>query len=338
MWEIIDLDYAFLKERNIDWTNRFAQLSPKAAAAANDDALQAVLIEALNDFNDAHAALFRITNDQPTFVFTAYNTRTFKMLKQAFATQTEVTDFIAYETLWKNQIRESFSAALTDGSKGRVLNDALVWGKLPGNVGYIEIARMSSYTDEGSKITDVAAISGELDRALTALAGTKALIVDVAMNDGGFDQVSSEFASRFADQRRLAFTKRTFRDHPTRPSQSWYVEPSIRVKYQKPVYLLTSDYTISAGDTFTLMMREFPNVTHVGQPTSGSISNSLSKRLPGNFIVSIANEIYLDPRGNLFEAKGIPPKLPLTLFDPTQPESLLTGHAQAIATLLKQIQ
>jgi carboxyl-terminal processing protease len=95
---------------------------------------------------------------------------------------------------------------------------------------------------------------------------------------------------------------------------------------------------VSAGDTFTLMMREFPNVTHVGQRTSGSLSNSLRKFLPGSFSVFISNEIYLDPRGELFEVRGIPPKLAITLFDPNQPESLLTGHAQAIATLLKQIQ
>jgi carboxyl-terminal processing protease len=340
-WEIIALDYAFLKERSIDWVARYAQFAPKAAAAATDDELQAVLIEAVQDFNDVHTQVIRITNRanrEFESVFDASDTPTIRMVKKAFTEQTEIADFFEFLQLWKQEVHKNFASALSEGSQGRVLNGAMVWGKLPGNIGYIEIDRMANYVDQATTVKDIAAIGAELDRALTALAGTKALIVDVAINDGGTDLVSAEIASRFADQRRLAFTKRSYRDHPKRPTQSWYVEPSTRVKYQRPVYLLSSDLTVSAGDIFTLMMREFPNVTHVGQATSGSLSDALLKTLPGNFAMTISNEIYLDPRGNLYEAKGIPPKLAITLLDPNQPESLSTGHAQAIATLLKQIQ
>ena len=64
MWEMMDLDYAFFFERHIDdWGARFAALSPKAALAKDDSALQAVLIEAVQDFNDDHVQLRRLHSE-----------------------------------------------------------------------------------------------------------------------------------------------------------------------------------------------------------------------------------------------------------------------------------
>ena len=122
-----------------------------------------------------------------------------------------------------------------------------------------------------------------------------------------------------------------------RQPQQWFVEPKGPRQYRKPVYLLTTDRTISAGDSLTLMMREIPHVTHVGQPTSGSMSDKLEKSLPGNFAISLSNESYVDPRGVLYEGRGIPPKVALQVFDPSDPASLTTGHAAAIDKVLSLI-
>ena len=47
-----------------------------------------------------------------------------------------------------------------------------------------------------------------MDRALLALGDSKAMIVDIALNDGRYDRVSAEVAGSLADTRRLAFTVR----------------------------------------------------------------------------------------------------------------------------------
>jgi carboxyl-terminal processing protease len=329
MWDMFDLDYGFFKERNIDWPARHASLQPKAAAAADGDALQAVLAEAIRDFNDAHVSLIRFQGDQPVFQIDAANGPTLALLRRAFAEQSETASFDAFEAQWRQSLQGAVSRRLTGGSHGRVLNGAMVWGSLPGNIGYIELSRMADFSEQARTASDLELIRAEIDRAIAALAGTRALIFDIAVNDGGYDVVGAEVAGRFADSRRPAFHVRQHRPEG-RPDQQWFVEPKGPLQYLKPVYLLTTDRTVSAGDSLALMMRQLPHVTLVGQPTSGSISNKLVKSLPGDFMVTFSNESYVDPQGVLYEGRGVPPDVPLQVFKPLEPASLYTGHGAAI--------
>lgn len=334
--DVIARDYAFLKERNIDWPRTTSRLAPAAAAAANDDALQAVLSEALKDFNDVHTALIRSRDGVLGYAFLSGNKPTTQRLRQAFAAQTEVGDFLVFQELWKARVRADLASRLQGGS-GPVLGGTMVWGRLPGNVGYIEIGSMAEFSSPFDARADMAAARAEMDRALAALADTRALIVDVSLNTlGGLDQVSAELAGSFARERVLGFTKQAHRPEG-RSAQSWYVEPRGSHPYTKPVHVLTSDLTVSAAETFTLMMRALPQVSLVGQPTAGSLSNSLVKPLPGNFFVSLSNEVYRDPAGIAFEVTGIPPRTGLAVFDPADPDALETGHRRAVERLLAML-
>jgi carboxyl-terminal processing protease len=338
MWEEMNLDYPFFAERRVDWNARYAEFAPQAALADDDQALQAVLIASLQGFNDDHVQLYRQQGDDLASVFNARNTPTVRMLNEAFQKQTDYDDFKAFERDWKAYLREQVQARLIDGGEP-VLNGAVTWGKLPGNVGYLGLARMVAYRDgvtsieDSSAAEDVALIGAEMDRAIAALQDTKALIVDVSLNIGGRDLVSAEIAGRFADQRRLAYTKQLRRPEG-REAQSWYVTPKGPVQYLKPVYLLTTDRTVSAGETLTLMMRQLPQVRQVGQATAGAVSDILQKPLPGNYSIYFPNQIYLDPSGALFEAVGIPPVRPIQVFNPADLETLFTGHDAAITTIL----
>lgn len=335
--EVIDLDYAFLKERHVDWPLITARLAPQAALAADDDALQSVLVDALKEFDDVHTALIRWRDGQPTYAFLGGKKPSMQLLRRAFEAQSQVTDFLAFQAAWKSQVQQDFAPRLQNGSAGRVLGGTMVWGRLPGNVGYIEIGSMAEFSQPSNARSDLALVRAEMDRALAALADTRALVIDVSLNTlGGLDQVSAEIAGSFTRQRVLGFTKQAHRPQG-RAEQSWYVEPKGNNPYLKPVYVLTSDLTVSAAETFTLMMRALPQVTLVGQATSGSLSNALVKPLPGNFYVSFSNEIYRDPHGVSYEVTGIAPRTAVTIFDPTDPATLATGHGRAIDRLLNMI-
>lgn len=335
--EMIELDYAFLKERHIDWPLITGRLAPQAALAPNDDALQAVLTEALKDFNDVHTALIRWRDGMPSYALLSGNKPTVQLLRRAFEAQSKITDFLEFQASWKARVQQDLAPRLQGGSAGRVLGGTMTWGRLPGNVGYIEIGSMAEFSEPFDAHTDLALVRAEMDRALAALADTRALVVDVSLNTlGGLDQVSAEIAGSFTRNRVLGFTKQAHRPEG-RPEQSWYVETKGVSTYTKPVYVLTSDLTVSAAETFTLMMRALPHVTLVGQPTSGSLSNALVKPLPGNFYVSLSNEVYRDPAGVAFEVSGIPPRIALPVFDPADPETLTTGHGRAIDRLLTMI-
>ncbi|UXY15310.1 S41 family peptidase [Chitiniphilus purpureus] len=342
MWEMLQLDYAFFNERGIDWPARHAQYAGRAAAAADDEALGAVLSEALGGFKDEHVALIQLDGNGARYRFIGGDTPTLRMLKaeaeaEAEAPHADGDALLALEQRWRAQLQERVVKRLEQGSAVRAFGDGLIWGRLPGNVGYLAIGRLSEFRQGNDLRADVEAAGQEVDRVLAALADTKAMIVDVSLLlEGGHDAVGLEIAGRFADQRRLAFTKIAHRPQGV-DAQSWYIAPKGERQYRKPVYLLTSDRTVSAGDTFALAMRELPQVTLVGQPTSGALSNALTKRLPGNFAVVFANEIYRDARGEVFEVRGVPPALPMTLFDPARPASLYTGHEEALSALLGRI-
>jgi len=341
MWEMMDLDYGFFSERHIDWHARLTEFAPKAAQAKDDDALQEVLIEALSGFNDDHVQLQRVRKGEATVVFNARSSPTVSLLREAFAHQSKYKDPKQFEKAWMREVRAQVQRRLTD-SKGPLLNGALLWGKLPGNVGYIGFSRMVAFRegvtslDDSTAAEDLALVGPRIDEAVAALSATRAMIVDVALNPGGRDLVSAEIADRFADRRRLAFTKSLRRPQGREP-QERYIEPKGPAQYLKPVYLLTSERTVSAGETFTLMMRRLPQVTQMGQTTAGALSDILQKPLPGAFRVTIPNEADRDPDGKLYEGRGIAPQRALQVFDPAKPASLFSGHAAAISAILELI-
>jgi carboxyl-terminal processing protease len=331
MCELMAQDYAFFVERRIDWRSRCLSLAPHAAAARSDDELQAVLIKGLSGFGDAHVKLLRGSGEERATVFSAGDAATGRMLRHAFEQQSEIKDFHAFQSAWRDGLQQRIAQRLS-GASGPQLDGAMQWGRLPGNVGYIGVYRMKGFSADASVADDVRLMRGAMDRAVAALKDTKAMIVDVALNGGGLDVVSAEIAGTFADRPRLAFMQSWHRPQG-RVAQPWYVEPKGAAQYLKRVYVLTSDGSASAAETFTLMMRALPHARQAGQTTAGSISDILTKPLPGRFAVTFASQIDRDPKGRLFEVTGIPPQWPLPIFRAEDPDTLFTGHAAAVEVL-----
>jgi C-terminal processing protease CtpA/Prc len=92
------------------------------------------------------------------------------------------------------------------------------------------------------------------------------------------------------------------------------LEPRGSQQYQGPIALLTSATTVSAAETFTLMMSSLPNVTLIGEATQGARSNKLDKLLPNGFEFSLSNEFYYDTSGNWYEGVGIPADIEVPFF------------------------
>lgn len=331
--ELMGQDYPFFQQRGVDWNTRCASLAPQAAAAGSDpQKRQSVLIDGLRGLGDVHVKLYRTAQDgDRELVFSAGKTPTARRLEEAFSRQDEIDDLGAFQLAWRGLLEERVDERLSAPS-GPQLGGTMRWGRLPGNVGYINLYRMRGFSDDAAPAAEIRLAGEAIDRALAALGDTRALIVDVSLNGGGLDAVSAEIASRFADQRRPVFTKRWQRMQGRQP-QPWFIEPRGKASYRKPVYVLTSDITGSAAETFTLMMRSLPHVTHAGETTAGALSDILDKALPGGFAVTFTNEIIVAPDGSVPEVSGIKPQLPVAMFGPEGDEALLNGHANAVEAL-----
>lgn len=315
--------YPFNRERDVDWGKRIARLRPGAAAARSDAELVPIFTELLRGLDDAHTS---ITGELDGKRFAIENERgyTFARLRQIHAQRAPSELFFEWINGWLDAQRAQADALLVAGSRRSELDGKVVWGRLEGNVGYLSIGQMMGF---GEGLSEDRRLIGEtIDRALRDLAATDSLVLDIAHNTGGSDEVSSDIAARFADRTRLAYTKHAHGADSVQP-QPFFVGPRGQSRYRKPVYLLTSELTASAAEVFGLMMRTLPNVTQVGQPSLGVFSDALFKVLPNGWYLSLTNEVYRDARGQVHEGPGLPPDVAIAVYSANDFE---TGYPKAL--------
>jgi carboxyl-terminal processing protease len=318
--------YPSSRERHIDWTAR-ARIADKAAGkATNDAALYDVLNGLMAGLDDPHVSL-QATLGEDSRDFESGQGATLIRVR----TKSKDIDPAASEKAWLQAYKRGVMDGVLRGRGRQVANNRVIWGRI-GDVGYLNVVTMGAF-DKTAAPDDPAALDKALDDALEAFEGAKAVIVDVSNNRGGFDAVSLRLAGRFADRPRLAWSKNAAGTQDVTP-QAFHVQPARGRRYLGPVYLVTSDVTVSAGETFTLAMRALPNVVQVGERTRGGLSDQLNKPLPNGWMLTLPAEIYRDPRGHGFEAVGVSPDVARPVFA----GDLAEGHARMVRALMTQIE
>ncbi|MDT7752010.1 MAG: hypothetical protein QOD96_5672 [Pseudonocardiales bacterium] len=203
----------------------------------------------------------------------------------------------------------------------------LAYADLPDGRGYL---RLTAFQDWDTKPDSYLARQALLDQVLDEVFSDahvkawKSLVIDLRYNDGGDDELGLSLAGRMTDRPYTAYTK-IARNSPTDPTKYGRarvvtVAPTAgRPHYTGPVRLLTSDLTISAGETFIeAMMQRQPAVTRVGTTTQGVFADNPDRKLPNGWTVSVGNEDYIAPDGRNYEGPGIPPTTTVPVFTPDQ--------------------
>lgn len=321
--------YTYSAERQVDWTQRAASLRPRAAAAADEAALKPLLEELLDGVRDPHVSFAGSLGGEDFVIGTdpfSASPQTFPRLHAEYEQHAGGASFSDWLGQWLVEQNDRIGALLDPDPAGeRTIMDAgglvaIRWGVLEGNVGYLLVNRVDALATPES-------FDAILDRALGELQSTRALVLDIATNTGGPTDEHKRIAARFADRRHLAYTRQTPHDTCAAP-QPFFVEPGGSVRYAKPVYVLTSDITASAGEYLTLYLRTLPQVRQVGQTTQGALAGSFGRSLPNGWWMGISNHVTLDATGESHEVVGIRPDVAFDVF----PQSGLDeGRAQAIA-------
>lgn len=203
---------------------------------------------------------------------------------------------------------------------------AITYTDLPEGRGYL---RFTSFEDYVKSDGSFQASQAEMTRALNTIftparvAAMRTLVIDLRNNSGGDDPLTLDLAGRLTDRPYLAYTKAP-RDDPSDPNkygrpQQVNVVPAGGPRFTGPVQLLTSDMTVSAGETFVLaMMSRNPAPTRIGTTTQGVFSDTLDRKLPNGWTFNLGNEQYLGPDGSSFEGSGIPATLETPVFTPAE--------------------
>lgn len=148
--------------------------------------------------------------------------------------------------------------------------------RLPGNVGYIELSGFGGPEFVGAAYT----------AAMSLMAGTDALILDLRRNGGGSPASVAYLMSHFfplGDERHLI----DMYDRPSDTTRQFWTVKTVAQRYDKPVYVLTSARTFSGGEDFSYGIQAQKRGTVVGETTGGG-SNPVSWYNVGqDIIVSI---------------------------------------------------
>jgi hypothetical protein len=207
-------------------------------------------------------------------------------------------------------------------------NEVVCWGTLCPGVGYLSLLRMFGFAaNEAARhaddlphrlwevgpfmAADMSAFDKILDEAMTDLSKHKALIVDVRLNAGGFDRAGMLLCERLIDSPLAVYRKKARWRQGFNDPQTLTLTPSRGTRFLKPVFLLTSSFTQSAGEVFALAMSALPTVRILGEPTQGILSDNLFHLLPSGWEVSLSNEVYESLDGRCYEAVGVPPNVGL---------------------------
>lgn len=321
--------FAFFKERGVDWEERVKAHRPLVTEQTSPRVLFAVFSDMLDNLGDPHVGLNARFGGEPSGFRTGQGVTALRIVDLASRARQPLPEaFARWDAAYGRGIRQAvLGGKFQEGGGGKV-----VWGRIGNDIGYINLSAVQGFTT-GSLGENSRHINELMDRILGEFDGVQAVIVDITRNDGGYDRVAREIAGHFAAQRTLAYDKRPYGVKDVDPDV-FYTEPSSGRRFLGPTFLLTSDVTVSGGEILAMAMRVLPNVTQVGTATRGALSDRLVKVLPDGSDFSISNEIYLDPQGKLFEAIGVPPHRQLDIFPV---DDLDEGHAKAVDKLVSQI-
>jgi len=247
LWEIMDEKYCFFSCKELVWDEIYRTYSARVNNAMNHEELFKLLNEMLQELKDGHVNL--------------------------------ITPFdIGRYWKWFEDFPENFDRKLIDNiylGTDYAIASGMRYKTLKDNIGYIY------YGDFASGIS-----AASLDYILTKFTVCNGIIIDVRNNGGGLLSNVTEFASRFTNEKMLT----GYIQHKTGKGHNdfselfpKYIEPSTRIRYKKPVVVLTNRKCYSATNEFVSMMRLFDLVTIMGDRTGGGSGLPMSSELPNGW-------------------------------------------------------
>ena len=283
LWKIIDEQYCFLDYKNqeygLDWNEVHSRYAQRITPSMTSTELFEVLSDMVNELRDGHVNL-----------------------SSALATSQYRAWFDSYPRNFSDSIQSIYL------KKDYVNSSGLTYQILENNIGYIYCSSFSNGIGDGN-----------LDQTLYELRLCDGLIVDVRNNGGGNLTTAQKLAARFTNEKTLVGNM----CHKTGPGHNdfstpkeVYIEPSDGIRWQKKVAVLTNRRSYSATNDFVNSMKQFPNVTIIGDKTGGGSGLPFSSEIPNGWSIRFSASPMFDPQMNQLEF-GIDPdvKVDMTTED-----------------------
>lgn len=251
LWEVMDEHYCFFDYKEIDWDEVYVRYVPRIDSVRDQYELFALLGEMLTEVRDGH------TNLISSFDVARY--------------------WDWYEKYARNYDKTVHDKYLGIGTEYKKAGGLIYKRFAEDKVGYIYYESFSSGISESN-----------LDYVLNYFKDCKGLIIDVRENGGGSLAYSDRIASRFFENKMVT----GYIQHKTGPGHSDFsdpypleLEPSDRIRWLRPVVVITNRHCYSATNDFVNKMNLQPHVTLLGDRTGGGSGFPFSSEIPNGWSV-----------------------------------------------------
>lgn len=190
---------------------------------------------------------------------------------------------------------------------------------LRGNVGYLDLRSFMDLTY--AKNTAVGAMS--------FLANSDAVIIDLRKNPGGYVNLNIFLASYFFGAKPVELLSRYHRDSNVTVKEFTLAKLPGKRMPDTPLYILTSSETGSAAERFAFIMQQRKRATLIGEKTSGAGYGNKEYPIGDGFVFYVSVFSNFDGRTKSdWQGKGIEPDINVPAD-----KALGVAHLEAIKTL-----
>lgn len=249
LWTIMNEHYCFFGYKDVNWDKVYRKYSPQVTDTMDRYQLFDLLGNMLAELKDGHTNLVSPFN-------------------------------VARYWSWYEDYPANFNREIQKNYLGTRYSIAggMKYLQLPETkIGYIYYGSFSNSVGEKN-----------LDEVLFAFRKCKGLIIDVRDNGGGSLTNSDRIASRFLKKKIVA----GYILHKTGPAHDAFsepypieLEPSNRLRWMRPVVVLTNRHSYSATNDFVNKMKLLDQVTIMGDRTGGGSGLPFNSELPNGWTV-----------------------------------------------------
>jgi Peptidase family S41/N-terminal domain of Peptidase_S41 in eukaryotic IRBP len=176
---------------------------------------------------------------------------------------------------------------------------------LPPNIGYLKF----------NMFADPEICAAAATTALTSLADSDALILDLRDNNGGMSGMVTWIASYLFD---VPTHLEDAYDRTANTTKEFWTSPSVPGKkfIRKPVFVLTSKATFSAAEAFSYALKNLKRATLIGETTGGGAHPVQPHRIDDNFSIIVPFARSVSPITKTdWEGAGVDPDVKVPAKD-----------------------
>ncbi|MCP4023427.1 MAG: S41 family peptidase [Desulfobacteraceae bacterium] len=289
---------------DLDWKEVYNEYLPRITPDMTDDELWQVFVEMISLLNDGHTMLLDFEGQRQATSRPLDLSPSYWMIQNQ---EQYIMNIVSY--------LDSFS--MENNKLGNIL-----FGTIDNRIGYMNVltydgyAEPEAYPDTFSILSlmcgykkDRAIFPDVVDQIMADFSTMDALIIDLRFNMGGSGDLVLDLTSRLISERQAAYSYRVrseghdkFDDPITE-----YIKPQGISFLEKPIIVLTSGNTVSAGELQVMLLKDLNNVTVIGETTFGIFSAEIPRTLPNGWMVTLSTQRVYSAAGNFFEQLGIAP-------------------------------